>query len=90
MNFGNQEVKSVLAFASALRKAGISSEIYPDDARMKKQMSYANSRNIPVVIIAGRNELDRGEVQIKNMRTGEQESIPHSELVSKAISLLGK
>jgi histidyl-tRNA synthetase len=90
MNFGAQEVKSVLGFAAALRKAGISAEVYPDDARMKKQMSYANSRNIPVVIIAGKDELDKGQVQLKNMRTGEQEAILQAGLVDRVISLLDK
>ncbi len=72
LNFGDQEIKRVLKFASELRSSGIPTEIYPDSDKMKKQMSFANTRKIPVVIIAGKNELDNNQVQIKNMKTGDQ------------------
>ena len=80
MNFGEEEVKIALGYANELRSNNIATEVYPDTAKMKKQMSYANNRNIPVVIMAGANEISQGLVQVKNMKTGEQVSCPASEL----------
>lgn len=60
---------------TALRKAGISSDIYPEPAKMKKQMKYANARKIPFVIVIGDNEMKSGELIVKNMETGEQDGL---------------
>ncbi len=83
MNFGDDEIKRTLKFADELRSSGISTEIYPDSAKMKKQMSYANSRNIPIVIIAGKNELDTNQVQIKNMKTGHQSTCSIQNIINE-------
>ena len=55
-----------------LRSKGIPAEIYPDNAKMKKQMAYANANSVPYVAIVGSNELAEGKVTLKNMETGEQ------------------
>ncbi len=81
MNFGDEEIRSALLFASELRSSGISTEIYPDPAKMKKQMSYANYHQIPIVVIAGKNELEKKQLEIKNMKTGEQIAVLFEEMV---------
>ena len=68
---------------SAARAAGIRTEIFPDKAKMKKQMSYANAKNIPFVVLAGENEMARGKVTLKNMETGEQTLVTAEELIAK-------
>jgi histidyl-tRNA synthetase len=64
-----------------LRKAGVSAELYPDPVKMKKQMSYANSRNIPFVALIGESELSEGTVTLKNMKTGSQEKIKYQDII---------
>jgi histidyl-tRNA synthetase len=64
-----------------LRAAGISAEIYPDNAKMKKQMAYANAKAVPFVAIVGENEMAEGKVMLKNMTTGEQRLLTGEELV---------
>ena len=63
------------------REAGIRAEIYPDAAKMKKQMSYANAKEIPFVAIVGENEMKEGKVMLKNMVSGEQNLVAAEELV---------
>lgn len=70
----------------SLRRAGISAELYPDSAKMKKQMNYANDRKIPYVAIVGADEVQNGTIALKNMVTGEQQSLT----VEQVIDLLGK
>ena len=70
----------------ALRRAGISAELYPDSAKMKKQMNYANDRQIPYVAIVGADEVQNGTIALKNMVTGEQQSLT----VEQVIDLLAK
>jgi histidyl-tRNA synthetase len=82
VNFGESELKYCLAILETLHNSGISAEIYPDTAKMKKQLSYADSKKIPLVIIAGEDEIKNNEVTIKNMLTGEQRKIRLSELGS--------
>ena len=60
--------------------AGVSAELYPDSTKMKKQMEYANRRAIPYVAIIGSNELEQGVVTIKNMTSGEQNTIPVAQV----------
>jgi len=79
-NFGGKAVKPALEFVRKLRSAGISSEIYPDNAKLKKQLDYANRRNIPYVVLAGEEELSEGKVTLKNMTTGEQKKVAVEEL----------
>ena len=84
VNFGEKEAASCLPVLSQARNAGIRAEIYPDSAKMKKQMSYANDKNIPFVAIVGENEMNEGKLTLKNMTTGEQSLVTPEELL-KAI-----
>lgn len=81
VNFGLAEEAYILPIISQLRKSGISAEIYPDFAKLKKQMSYADSNNIPFVAIVGENEMNENKVTIKNMLTGEQVLMSVSEVL---------
>ena len=72
VTFGEKELQYSLPIVATLRKAGIRAEIYPDVAKMKKQMSYANAKNIPFVAIIGETEMAEGKATVKNMLTGEQ------------------
>lgn len=83
VNFGKAETLYSLQILSQLKKAGISCEIYPDNTKMKKQLSYASQRKIKWVIIAGENEVKEGMVTVKNMFTGEQELISSNEIIEK-------
>ncbi len=80
LNFGEQEQLQALRLMKVLREAGISCEIYPENAKMKKQMEYANRRGVPFVAILGSNELAEGCVTLKNMGSGEQQSVPFDDL----------
>ena len=82
VNFGEKEAAYCLPVLSAARDAGIRAEIYPDSAKMKKQMSYANDKNIPFVAIVGENEMDEGKLTLKNMTTGEQSLVTPEELLA--------
>ena len=64
------------------RAAGIRAEIFPDAAKMKKQMSYANVKNIRFVAIVGENEMNEGKVMLKNMENGEQQLVTSDELIA--------
>ncbi len=81
VNFGEAEAAYVLPILSKVRAAGIRAEVYPDSTKMKKQMSYANSKAIPFVAIVGETEMNEGKVMLKNMTTGEQALITPDELV---------
>lgn len=72
INFGEKETAYCLPSVTKARKAGIRTEMYPDSAKMKKQMGYANAKNIPFVALAGENEINEGKLTLKNMATGEQ------------------
>ena len=80
INFGGQERKVSLTLLKALRKAGVASEIYPDSAKMKKQMEYANKRGIPFVVIVGESEAAEGVATVKNMLEGTQEKVAFDKL----------
>ena len=81
VNFGDAEMAYSLPLLARLRAAGISAEIYPDSAKMKKQMAYANAKAVPFVAIVGENEMAEGKVMLKNMTTGEQRLLTGEELV---------
>jgi histidyl-tRNA synthetase len=81
VNFGEKEAAFAMSLLTQVRAAGISAEIYPDSAKMKKQMSYANAKQIPFVAIIGETELAEGKVTLKNMATGEQSLLTAAELV---------
>ena len=82
VNFGEAEAAYVIPVLAKVRAAGIRAEIYPDSAKMKKQMSYANAKAIPFVAIVGENEMNEGKVMLKNMATGEQSLYTPEELVA--------
>ena len=81
VNFGQAETDFCLPILAKVRAAGISAEIYPDSAKMKKQMSYANAKQIPFVAIVGESEMAEGKVNLKNMTTGEQQMLTPDQLV---------
>ena len=81
VNFGEKETEYCLPVVAKARQNGISTEIYPDSAKMKKQMSYANAKGISFVAIAGENEIAEGKFTLKNMITGEQNLVTPDELV---------
>lgn len=81
INFGEKETAYVLPMVGAARKAGIRTEMYPDSVKMKKQMSYANAKQISFVALAGDNEMAEGKVMLKNMTTGEQQLVTSEELI---------
>ena len=82
INFGEKETAYCLPILSKVRQAGIRAEIYPDGAKMKKQMSYANAKQIPYVVLAGDNEISVGKVTLKDMTTGEQTLVSAEELIA--------
>lgn len=82
INFGENETSYCMPIASKARSFGITTEIYPDAVKMKKQMAYANSNNINYVALAGENEIKENKVTLKNMATGEQKLVTADELVS--------
>lgn len=83
INFGEKETAYCLPIATKARQAGIRTEVFPDGAKMKKQMSYANAKQIPFVALAGENEINEGKVTLKNMVTGEQMLVNPDELLDK-------
>ena len=85
INLGEAEGLASLRCAKALRDAGISTEVYPDSTKMKKQMEYANRRQIPYVVIIGSNELAEGKATVKNMATGEQNLVAFDKIASLII-----
>ena len=82
INFGETEAAYCLPVLSRLRAAGIRCEIYPDATKMKKQMQYANAKQIPFVALVGENEMQEGKVTLKNMETGEQQMLTPDELLA--------
>lgn len=82
VNFGEKEADYILPILAKVRAEGIRAEIYPDSAKMKKQMSHANNKQIPFVAIAGENEMNEGKVMLKNMQTGTQDLVTAEELIA--------
>ena len=85
INFGEKETAYCLPLAAAARKAGIRTEVYPDKAKMKKQMSYANAKGIAFVALAGDDEIAQGKVTVKNMATGEQKLVTAEEMIHEIL-----
>ncbi len=83
INFGEKETAYCLPIAAKARQAAIRTEVFPDSAKMKKQMSYANAKQIPFVALAGENEINEGKVTLKDMTTGEQMLVTADELLTK-------
>ncbi|MFV0329043.1 MAG: histidine--tRNA ligase [Dysgonomonas sp.] len=82
VNFGEKEEAYILPLINKMRQAGISTEIYPEAAKMKKQMSYADSNKIPYVAIIGENEITDNKITLKDMLSGEQKSLTLEECIS--------
>ncbi len=82
INFGDKEMAYSMDYLQKVRQAGICAEIYPDMAKMKKQMTYANNKQIPYVAMAGENEMQAGKITLKNMETGEQSLVSVEELIA--------
>jgi len=83
INFGEKEELFCLPVLSKLRANGVNAEIYPASQKMKKQMTYANNKNIPYVIMVGETEMEEGVVSLKNMETGDQEKLTPEQLIEK-------
>ena len=82
INFGEKETAYCLPAVAKAREAGIRTEIFPDSSKMKKQMSYANAKQIPFVALAGENEMAEGKLTLKNMLSGEQQLVTTEELIN--------
>lgn len=82
INFGEKETAYCMPIARAAREAGIRTEVYPDSVKMKKQMAYANAKQIPFVALAGENEIAEHKLTLKNMITGEQKLVSEEELIT--------
>lgn len=83
INFGEKEEAFCLPILAKLRANGVNAEIYPGSAKMKKQMTYANNKNIPFVILVGESEIEEGLVSLKNMESGAQEKFTPQQLIEK-------
>jgi histidyl-tRNA synthetase len=82
VNFGEKEEAYCLPVLAEIRKNSINAEIFPDNAKMQKQMTYANKKNIPFVVLAGESEMQSKKFTLKNMETGEQKSVSAEELIN--------
>ena len=82
VNFGTEEASHCLGLVKQLREAGINTELYPDNAKMKKQMTYAHNNGIQFVAMVGTDEMESGMIGVKNMTTGEQSSVSVTELIT--------
>ena len=85
INFGEKETAYCLPFIAEIRKSGIRAEIFPDKAKMKRQMNYANAKNIPYVVFAGEDEVEKGKLMLKDMQSGEQKLVTAKELIASVL-----
>jgi histidyl-tRNA synthetase len=83
VNFGEKEADYLLPLVAQLRQAGISCELYPEAAKMKKQLSYADSNRIPYVAMVGENEMKEGRITLKNMVSGDQKQVTLQALIEE-------
>ena len=83
INFGAKEQAACIGIAARLRCAGISTLIYPDAAKMKKQMDFANRKQVPFVAFVGESEMQNGTVTLKNMSDGSQQTMTVDEMISQ-------
>jgi len=82
INFGTEEQDACMKMASEIRLAGISAEVYPEPAKLKKQLEYANRKNIPFVVLVGKEEIASGKLTVKDMKTGEQSPVSITEFIN--------
>ena len=87
INFGDKETAYCLPAVAKAREAGIRTEIFPDSTKMKKQMAYANAKQIPFVALAGENEMAEGKLTLKNMESGEQSLVTIDEIIKTIKSI---
>jgi histidyl-tRNA synthetase len=87
LNFGKKEELEAISILEKLRQAGLRAELFPDSAKMNKQMTYANHHNIPFVIFAGESEIQSGLLGLKNMNSGIQQSLQLEEIIKQIISI---
>ena len=87
INFGETEQTQCLRLAKGLRDAGVSTEVYPSSAKMRKQMKYANDKHIPVVVLLGENEINSNQVTYKIMASGEQVTCDEAAFIQNIVSL---
>ena len=83
VNFGDKEAMQCLKYVKALREAGVPAQLYPDSVKMKKQMSLADSDNVPFVAFVGESELGHDAIVLKDMATGEQQTLTLAETIEK-------
>jgi histidyl-tRNA synthetase len=88
VNFGDQETAYALGIIDQLRTLGVRTEFYPDAVKLKKQMSYADAKKIPFIVIAGVDEITGNSINVKNMSTGAQVKLPLNELESFVLNNL--
>lgn len=81
VNFGEKEEAYCLSVIAKLRKAGINTEIFPDSAKMKKQMNWANQKNVPFVALVGEREMEQDKINLKKMETGEQQLVDVDQMI---------
>jgi histidyl-tRNA synthetase len=81
-HFGDKEAAYCMGLAKKLRAVGVDCEVYPSDAKMQKQFKYADNRKVRFVALIGENELKAGQLQVKNMETGEQTVLTEAELIA--------
>lgn len=86
VHFGEKEAAYLLPVMAQVRAAGIRAELYPEAAKMKKQMGYADAKKIPFVALVGENEMAEGKINLKNMQSGEQESVGTDELIERLLA----
>lgn len=82
-NFGGEEAKHALGLLQQLREAGISTELYPDAVKLGKQFKYADQKRIPFVLLVGAEEMKSGKYQLKNLASGEQNSLSITEVIEE-------
>lgn len=82
INFGQDNLSHHISLLATLRARGIKSELYPDEVKLKKQMNYANKKNIPYVILMGSEEIEAGKYTVKNMRSGDQKALSSKDIVT--------
>ena len=87
LNFGDKFLNKSLKYASILRENNISCEIFPDNIKISKQLSFANKKNIPFIIFIGDNELKNNDIVIKDMRNGNQQNVNKNKFLSKIIEI---
>ena len=83
INFGEREAAHCLKLATACRRAGIATEVYPDSVKMKKQMAYANAQQVPFVALVGETEMNEGRIALKDMLSGEQSILSLEEVIER-------